>query len=346
MKRIESMRKPVFLFLIAFVPAFCLPPAGLCLTQAGAGNLIDNASFTEWSGGLPLKWEGAGILPETASPGEPGVSGAIRLSEGGRISQRVPAQAGMDYTATVLAHTQMKEEKLDSWVGAQYRSGAVLDLIFHPSGELRRVEMISPFGESRKLVDYSIGGTAPAGTDSVEVVILAKSSDITVAHAHLEAHKPSYTDFKLKDLHIETKIVSGGSAGAKIVVPVSGVYDRLGVSIAAEIRRLTGVSVPVVADEKFELCRDQRLDENLIVLGNRNTSSVISDLYDLYYCIIDLLYPGEGGSVVRSLHNPFGDGRNIILVGASDDEGMEKASDVFMKALGEAGSMRGKLSLG
>ncbi len=130
------------------------------------------------------------------------------------------------------------------------------------------------------------------------------------------------------------------------MVPASEAYDQLAADISAKIKKLTGADVPIVRDADFDLCGDQRLDEDLIVLGNRSTNRVVSDLYDLYYCVIDLRYPGKGGSVVRSLHDPFADGHNVIFVGASDDEGMKKATAKFLAILDQAQKTEGTLELG
>jgi hypothetical protein len=53
-------------------------------------------------------------------------------------------------------------------------------------------------------------------------------------------------------------------------------------------------------------------------------------LYQRYWTLLDLKYPGAGGHVVRTLHNPFGDQLNIVLVGGSDTAGTEAAVDVLI----------------
>ena len=65
---------------------------------------------------------------------------------------------------------------------------------------------------------------------------------------------------------------------------------------------------------------------NLIALGNRSTNALISALYDGFYTLLDLKYPGSGGHVVRTLHDPFATGHNAILVGGSDPEGVATAA--------------------
>ena len=49
--------------------------------------------------------------------------------------------------------------------------------------------------------------------------------------------------------------------------------------------------------------------------------------------MLDLRYPGKNGYVVRTLHNPFGDGHNVLFVGGSDLPGVNTATDVLVKEL-------------
>ena len=56
--------------------------------------------------------------------------------------------------------------------------------------------------------------------------------------------------------------------------------------------------------------------------------------------------PGPGGSVVRTCHNPFGDGHNLVYVGGSDDAGVAAATETLIAKLSEAGGGRGALTIG
>lgn len=311
---------------------------------APSRNLLANGSFTDGTAenGVPLHWEGnperlAVVEPEYA----PGTA-VLEIRQGGSISQAVPARPGLSYRATLRADTSLFEEP----EAQRYRTQAYVYLMFLPSNERVRTEMISPFGDGAELVSYTVGGTAPEGTESVHVQIVSGRSDCTIADVRLIEHEDSYAHFRLKELHLETPVVRDGKAVAQIVVPESGVHDGEAKTIVESVRELTGVAPDVVSDSTLDLCRDQRLTSDLIVLGNRNTSQVVSDLYDMYYVILDLLYPGQGGSVVRSLHDPFGDGHNVIFVGASDAEGMRKAATAFVNVLDRAQPRAGHLSLG
>ena len=148
----------------------------------------------------------------------------------------------------------------------------------------------------------------------------------------------------LKDLNLKTPLVADGDALAAILVPGSGAYDEDAVGIQQAIRAATGARVPIVTD--VSQAATLPIERHLIALGNRSTNALISRLYDLYYCILDLKYPGPGGYNVRTLHNPFGNGRNIVLLGGSDSAGVTAASDAFVRILARTSSSPGNLTVG
>lgn len=153
---------------------------------------------------------------------------------------------------------------------------------------------------------------------------------------------PKYT--KLKRLHLTTPIVVDGKPSAVIAAPASGIYREPADAIQQVIRELTGAEVPVVDD------RDPRarvpFEGHLIALGNRSTNSAINALYDLHYTLLDLKYPGQGGHVVRTLHNPFGNGLNVVLVGGCDTAGVKAAAGALVRRLRAAGSSNRRLEIG
>jgi len=153
---------------------------------------------------------------------------------------------------------------------------------------------------------------------------------------------PVYT--KLKYLHITTELVIRGKQNVIIIAPASGVYEKQAERIQQAIEKLTGVKTPIATDESD--AGAVPINGNLIVLGNRSTNKTISELYNRYYTLLDLKYPGPEGYVVRTLHNPFGDGNNVIFVGGSDLVGIDAATDVFIEQLSKAGVAEGTLSVG
>jgi hypothetical protein len=149
---------------------------------------------------------------------------------------------------------------------------------------------------------------------------------------------------KLKDMHLDTPLVWEGRPRISIVIPASGLYRQPGEAIRAAIRRITGVRIPVIMDTDAEAAVP--VLGNLILLGNRSTNRAVCSLYDRAYTFLDLRYPGPGGYEVRTLHSPFGDGRNVIFVGGSDAEGVQAAAQILVKRLDSAGGGCGRLVAG
>ena len=82
------------------------------------------------------------------------------------------------------------------------------------------------------------------------------------------------------------------------------------------LKAKTGVTLPVLT---ANACREKTaFDRNYIMLGNRPDNASINSLYLRHYTLLDVKYPGRGGAVVRSLHNPYNDGHNVIFAGGSD----------------------------
>lgn len=143
---------------------------------------------------------------------------------------------------------------------------------------------------------------------------------------------------KLKDLHLTTSLVEKGKAQAIIVAPAGGRYRAEVEHVREQIRRLTGVNLPVFHDDRMpmEFLRQQ----HVITLGNMATNAFIETLYRQWQVILDLKYPGEGGYVLRSLHNPYGSSHNVIFLGGSDDAGVYEATRIFASGLkGDAAAL-------
>jgi hypothetical protein len=172
-----------------------------------------------------------------------------------------------------------------------------------------------------------------------DVESLAKGRDVVTEKT--EQLAPVYAE--LKELHLETELVRNGEANVTIVAS-DGTYGAQAERIRETVEALTGVRLPIAADDSR--IGTVPIEGNLILLGNRSTNRLIGELYNRYYCLLDLRYPGPGGHVVRSLHNPFGNGRNIILIGGSDVAGVEAATEAFIEKLSQEEGTDGRLAVG
>ena len=126
-----------------------------------------------------------------------------------------------------------------------------------------------------------------------------------------------------RDLHLETPLDRAA------IVAHTPVQKELAVKINAVLAK----PLPVVGAAQYAQCR--KLDRNLIMLGCAEDNPAIFNLYMRHLVILDSRYPGRGGWNVRTLHDPFADGHNVIFAGGSDEEGHRAAVDALLGVLRE-----------
>lgn len=318
-------------------------------------NLLRNPSFEEAPGenGLPPGWSiYAGLddnrrvtLVEDAADGQLAcrIDDLTDTAEVG-ITQTVAAEGGVAYRASVKTKAAVPQRPV----------GCYLQMRFLPSNEY--VQKPLRTGPGGRYAETSVGRLAPPDTTRITIYLYSHAGptpqfivdDVRLsagAEADQETAVPPCEPPpipKLKDLHLTTPIVADGRPAAVIVAPPGGRYAAAVGAIRDAVREITGVELPVVADDAPAV----PFETNLICLGNRSTNRTLNRLYDLYYTLLDLKYPGPGGYAVHSLHNPFGNGLNALLVGGSDDAGVVAAAQVLVEKLRAAGGGRGNLTVG
>jgi len=353
--------------------------AGATSAAGPTANLLRNPAFELGldPDGLPLHWAKYGGLGKDqrlslAQNREDGQHVVLIEDEDAQrpygISQVVEIDPGKTYTAVARIRA----------VDGGWPDAGTLLLHFGPG----RAQTMCQFGAASiaRFTDFSVTGTAPADATHATVYVYSRKRpncrflvarvNLTEGEAAagaqlgaagapalgsggrrapgLEAQPPPvYTE--LKPLCLTTWLVHGGTARTAIVVPSSGRYDDLGRRIADVVHKATGVRLPVVADNS----EDARIppQTHVVLLGNRSTNRAVRELYNRHFCLLDLRYPGRGGTVLRTLHNPFGNGCNAILVGGSDLVGVQEAVAQFIRRLEEAagdaaGDGQGPMQLG
>jgi hypothetical protein len=131
---------------------------------------------------------------------------------------------------------------------------------------------------------------------------------------------------KLKNMCIETSL-----GEAQIVIPDADAPTRKAAdSIRGRIRELGGPEVPIRSDAEVE---DGAQPVHTIALGNLMDNAMIASLYWQWYTMVDRRYPGKGGYALQSIHNPWGNGRNVLIVGASDRKGLSRGAEAFCEHL-------------
>ena len=344
---------------------------GVLIAMSGAfaqeptDNLFVNPSFedgftTEGAFSVPDGWElyagnGEGMAMEPTDDAEDGES-ALIIRDGDvateiGISQAIKAEGGIAYEASAMVKALKPS-------GA---AGAKIQLRFLPSNRIEQVDLgAAPVGAFLRI---SVLGVAPEDTTSIRVYYYTHKGptpEFVIDNVSLiggveppppppppppPLDPPVYDT--LKDLHLQTHLVRDGEALVPIVT--SARYAAQAEAIAASIERTTGARPAIIADddEATAIPADGgQLTSSFIVLGNRSTNAMIEELYNRFYTLLDLRYPGRGGHEVRTCHSPFGGGHNIVFIGGSDDAGVAAAAETFIARLADAGGERGSLNIG
>ncbi len=128
----------------------------------------------------------------------------------------------------------------------------------------------------------------------------------------------------LKDMCLETTLVANGEPTGAIVIGDDPEHGEIAKKIVERVAEATGAQLPVTVAGEGE--SRGLLEQNVVVLGNMANNALHRWFYHQWWAIEDLCYPGEGGYTVRTLHNPLGNGKNAVLLGASDNDGLSRAA--------------------
>lgn len=116
-----------------------------------------------------------------------------------------------------------------------------------------------------------------------------------------------------------TPLVEGGQPRATIIAPADEDWRAVAGELQSALRELSGAELPIVSAE--EITDGAMREGTMVVLGNVANNRRILYLYAHRYVNADAVYPGEGGYEVRTVHDPWGTGVNVLSIGASDPAG-------------------------
>ncbi len=146
---------------------------------------------------------------------------------------------------------------------------------------------------------------------------------------------------QLKKLYPRTEIVTGAEARAVLCAP-AGRHEDAARKLIATIRtrcgaQLTTVPDTALIDPHLFPVGDVLKAQNVIALGNANDNRLIGALWGRGYAYASALYPGPGGYVIRTVHDPFALGHNVLILGGTDAPGVRKAVDLFLHKFASKG---------
>ncbi|MEZ5276156.1 MAG: PQQ-binding-like beta-propeller repeat protein [Opitutaceae bacterium] len=139
-----------------------------------------------------------------------------------------------------------------------------------------------------------------------------------------------------RDFLLETPLASI----AGIVVPVGASWARFGQALAIEIGKRVGRAPPVSpAEDDFD--QPQPFRSHRILVGTVHTNPLIAWLYRRKHTLVDDFYPGPGGWVIQTVHNPSNLRLNVIVIGLSDPAMIDEALRAFSEVAAVDGGVLG-----
>jgi len=152
-----------------------------------------------------------------------------------------------------------------------------------------------------------------------------------------------------RSIYPKVVLVRNGESSALIVTPQKGPFTEAGREIQGIIHKATGVSVPIrlpknVTDERGLLLTPEAKRANLIFVGNLSANPALFEPYVRRMLMADENDPGPGRFKIVTHPNPWGTGVGLVLIGASDTEGMRKALREFGRIVEECAEL-GELAL-
>jgi len=331
----------------------------LAMAQASGQDLfevpLENGAFTKGvdDRGVPRGWAqygGGGKDQELHVVNGPDGGKALLIADGDPaveigVSQAFKLKGGETYEVTAKVRA----------VDDASPAGAYLQFRFLPSQEMVQTGLAAE--SAKHFSEVSVKATAPPDTTQGVIYLYTHRdpiprvlvTDVRVVGGLPPPPPPPPPPVppqydKLKDLRLDIRLVKDGKPNAAIVVSASEMYRNAAAAIQSEIERRTGAKLPIVSDDSPEAAVP--IQGHRIVLGNRSTSKTISALYDRFYCLVDLKYPGPEGYVIRSVHSPFGNGHSVVIVGGSDAVGVDEGAKALAGILAKADAAPGELAIG
>lgn len=139
----------------------------------------------------------------------------------------------------------------------------------------------------------------------------------------------------LKPLFVETNIAVDGEPAAAIVAPAS-IPNSVVAEVVEDVRGKTGAVLPVRRPESVS----GGAETSLIAVGGVNDNELIRWLWGWGYTRCGPKRPGPGGYVVETVHDPFGTGKNVVVLGGMDEAGLRQAVERFCELVPEGPTAR------
>ena len=141
---------------------------------------------------------------------------------------------------------------------------------------------------------------------------------------------------RLKSIHARTVLREAGKLQCVIVSTPGDSLTQSAAQLQDALRTADGTCPEIllaseIVDASWGIDFGAIGDRTIIALGNVNTNRLLAVLYGQRYVVADSLYPGTEGHVIRTVHDPFARGINVLVLAGSDAAGVERACSEFVR---------------
>ncbi len=127
----------------------------------------------------------------------------------------------------------------------------------------------------------------------------------------------------------ETVLVRDGRACAEILHPDTPSGRAAAAALAAAVKERTGTALPC----RTGTAADREPKQTVIMLGHVGNNPALLPLYGRFQTLADPICPGPGGALAQTVSDPFGNGADVIVAGASDEDGLAASAGLVADAL-------------
>ena len=180
--------------------------------------------------------------------------------------------------------------------------------------EIGRVAVLRRLQTEAK-IDIAVAGPGPRQVS----ITATKGASVSGFRISTVRHDLVEPIVRLKPLHLGALL----TPDCVIAQPKGPEGTALSESVQEAVRSAIGVTLPIKTAEV--VLRDALLQTHVIAIGSALDNAVCERLYGMRLMYADKVYPGRGGHEVRTVHNPFGAGHNIVVAAGSDARGTQLA---------------------
>ncbi len=136
---------------------------------------------------------------------------------------------------------------------------------------------------------------------------------------------------EIKEMYLDTALVADGESACLIVVPDDEAYMPVAEKLSAGIEAAYGVAPPI--RKAGQVSREEAEGTHLIALGVFANNHIVEQLYFDEFVLCDYYWPGGDSYVIRTVHNPWLTGKNVIYLGSTQPAACEAAVEHFIGML-------------